>query len=218
MHIYIYICIHCNDHADKVPPAWRDSHRKSHELTPSRPLEIFKNKGCIFTESTLFEGQIFSRETECTTGALGRVALSGIPELTNWRNIFPHQVGENVMRWRSGSSTNGACLTTCSATFWTTFGVTGPHLSSCWSKRWNTCKRHHLFCKETINEKSVEIWSILEHFLVEMQRKALNNVDNIGQWKLRCAEIWGEIRTDSRNLTFTRLPRRTTPKRAVCNR
>jgi hypothetical protein len=56
----------------------RDLHRKSHELTSSRLLEIFKNKH-------EFEGQesLSVREIECRTGTLGRVVLSGIIELAN---------------------------------------------------------------------------------------------------------------------------------------
>jgi hypothetical protein len=54
-----------------------------YHLRASRPLEIFKNKGFRFFGSTLeYEWQILSRETECANDAVGRVALSRIPELT----------------------------------------------------------------------------------------------------------------------------------------
>ena len=53
------------------------------------------------------------------------------------------------MRWRSGSSTNGACFATCWPTCWTTFMVILQSWSLSWSKRWSTCKTHHLSCITT---------------------------------------------------------------------
>ncbi len=74
-------CRCCNDHAEKVHPLDEIHTGKVIELTP---LEICKDKRCTFGKRSLFELQICSNETECTTGTLGQVAaLSGIPKLRN---------------------------------------------------------------------------------------------------------------------------------------